>query len=127
MIRLLVTAAVLLLASPAADTADPEGRSRFRGPNGSGVSTSTRLPTEFGPARNVIWKTELPFGHSSPALTRDRIVLTAARGDHLVPICLDRRTGRVLWEREAPRPRTHQTRMDPRPVTTIHRVSPDAA
>ena len=33
----------------AADTADPGGWSRFRGPNGSGISTSTRLPTEFGP------------------------------------------------------------------------------
>ena len=35
-------------ASPP-DTPDPEGWSRFRGPNGSGVSTSTRLPAEFGP------------------------------------------------------------------------------
>ena len=62
---------IALLAAPAAAPTDEW--SRFRGPNGSGVSTSTRLPTEFGPDKNVVWKTELPFGHSSPALTRERI------------------------------------------------------
>ena len=45
----------------------------------------------------MIWKTELPFGHSSPALSHDRIFLTAARSGRLVTICLDRRTGRILW------------------------------
>jgi outer membrane protein assembly factor BamB len=106
----LIAAALLVAAGSvtAADTADPGGWSRFRGPNGSGISTSTRLPTEFGPTHNVVWKTALPFGHSSPALTRDRIFLTAARADHLVTICLDRRTGGVLWEREAPRPRVEK-------------------
>ena len=101
----IATALLLLSAHVAADSPDPEGWSRFRGPNGSGVSISTRLPTEFGPDTNVVWKTELPFGHSSPALTRERVFLTAARGERLVTICLDRRTGRILWEREAPRAR----------------------
>jgi outer membrane protein assembly factor BamB len=101
-------ALVLLVASLAADTPDPEGWSRFRGPNGSGISTSTRLPAEFGPDTNVVWKTELPFGHSSPALTLERIFLTAARGERLVTICLDRKTGRILWEREAPRSRVEK-------------------
>jgi len=105
---LVATAVLLLLVSLAADTPDPEGWSRFRGPNGSGVSTSTRLPTEFGPDRNVVWKTELPFGHSSPALTRERIFLTGARGERLVTICLDRRSGKILWEREAPRVRVEK-------------------
>ena len=96
MVRPAAAALLLLLAAPAADTPDPEDWSRFRGPNGSGISVSTRVPAEFGPDRNVIWKTELPFGHSSPALTHDRIVLTAARGERLVTICLDRRSGRIL-------------------------------
>src|SRR6266487_4905500 len=104
----MLAALLLATAVTAADTADPEGWSRFRGPNGSGISTSSRLPAEFGPDKNVIWKTALPFGHSSPALTRDRIFLTASRGDRLVTICLDRRTGRILWERDAPRPRTEK-------------------
>src|SRR5919201_7132705 len=108
MLRLIASTLILFLPSLAADAPDPENWSRFRGPNGSGVSVSTGLPSEFGPDKNVIWKTELPFGHSSPALTRDRIFLTAARGDRLVTICLDRRSGRVLWEREAPRPRVEK-------------------
>ncbi len=99
---------MLAVAALAADMPDPDGWSRFRGPNGSGVSTSTRLPSEFGPEKNVVWKTELPFGHSSPALTRERIFLTAARGEKLVTICLDRRSGKILWEREAPRPRVEK-------------------
>ena len=106
--RAAIATALLLLSAGVADTPDPEGWSRFRGPNGSGVSTSTRLPAEFGPETNVVWKTELPFGHSSPALTRDRVFLTGARGEHLVTICLDRRTGKILWEREAPRSRVEK-------------------
>jgi outer membrane protein assembly factor BamB len=105
---LVATAFLLLFVSLAADTPDPGGWSRFRGPNGSGVSTSTRLPTEFGPDTNVVWKTELPFGHSSPALTRERIFLTGARSEHLVTICLDRASGKILWEREAPRSRVEK-------------------
>jgi outer membrane protein assembly factor BamB len=104
----IATAFFLLAAGVAADMPDPEGWSRFRGPNGSGVSTSTRLPSEFGPDTNVVWKTELPFGHSSPALTRERIFLTAARGERLVTICLDRKSGRILWERDAPRSRVEK-------------------
>ena len=100
-----IAVVLLLVNAVSADAPDPEGWSRFRGPNGSGVSTSRRLPAELGPSTNVIWKTELPFGHSSPALTHDRILVTAARGGRLVTICLDRRTGRIVWEREAPRPR----------------------
>src|SRR4029079_16107906 len=63
--------------------AEPEAWPQFRGPNGSGVSTSTNLPVEFGPQKNVIWKAELPPGHSSPVLTRDRIFITAhTKGDN---------------------------------------------
>ena len=40
---------------------------QFRGPNASGVSNETDLPVEFGPDKNVVWKTSVPFGHSSPA------------------------------------------------------------
>jgi len=113
MMRLLLPVLVVAaLAAPAADGPDAEGWSRFRGPNGSGISATTHLPSEFGPDKNVVWKTPLPFGHSSPALTRDRIFLTAVRADNLVTICLDRHSGRILWEREAPRPR--KEKLDPR-------------
>ncbi|MBZ5496292.1 MAG: PQQ-binding-like beta-propeller repeat protein [Acidobacteriia bacterium] len=80
---------------------------RFRGPNGSGVSTATNLPVEFGPEKNVVWKTPLPPGHSSPVLTGTRIFLTAHTKDkenyQLSVICLDRQSGKLLWQREVPR------------------------
>src|ERR1044071_3824085 len=80
--------------------------SQFRGPNGTGVSETKNLPTEFGPNKNVVWKTQLPAGHSSPVLTRDRIFVTAHSNDKLLVICLDRQTGKILWQREVPRAQT---------------------
>jgi len=76
---------------------------RFRGPNGTGVSDTTGLPADFGPARNVVWKTAVPPGHSSPVLTRTHIFLTAHDGDTLLVLAFDRATGRELWRREVPR------------------------
>jgi outer membrane protein assembly factor BamB len=84
-----------------------EDWAQFRGPNGSGVSASTGLPDEFGPGKNVIWKTVLPAGHSSPVLTSNRIFITAHTNEKdtykLLVICLDRQTGKQLWQREVPR------------------------
>lgn len=80
--------------------------SQFRGPNGTGISGTTRLPVEFGPARNVEWKTPLPPGHSSPVLGRTRIFMTGFEGNKLFTICVDRKTGRLLWQREVPRKRS---------------------
>src|SRR5579863_2752642 len=78
---------------------------RFRGPNGSGVNETTGLPAEFGPDKNLVWKTPLPPGHSSPILVGDRIFLTAYDADKLLTFCLERSTGKILWRREAPRDR----------------------
>ncbi|HKG79528.1 MAG TPA: PQQ-binding-like beta-propeller repeat protein, partial [Pyrinomonadaceae bacterium] len=78
---------------------------QFRGPNGTGVSVTKGLPAEFGPQKNVLWKAELPSGHSSPVLTRDRIFVTAHNNSKLLVICLDRQTGKILWQREVPRSR----------------------
>lgn len=78
---------------------------QFRGPNGTGVSATTGLPTEFGPKKNVVWKTELPSGHSSPVLTKDKIFVTAHDNYALFVICLDRQTGKILWRKQVPRSR----------------------
>ena len=77
--------------------------SQFRGPNGNGVSATTGLPAEFGPNKNVVWKTALPPGHSSPVLTRDRIFVTAHDSNALFVIALDRQTGKILWQKQVPR------------------------
>ena len=77
--------------------------SRFRGPNGTGVAETGSLPLDFGPTRNVVWKTELPPGHSSPILTDGRIFLTAFEGEELFTYSLSRTTGEIQWRRPAPR------------------------
>ena len=53
------------LGASLAARAEPDW-SRFRGPNGSGISTATNVPTEFGPSKNLLWRLPLPGGHSSP-------------------------------------------------------------
>ena len=73
---------------------------QLRGPDGSGLCpTCGPFPTEFGVEKNVLWKTDLPEGKSSPVLAGDRIFLTAAEGDDLITLCLNRSTGKVLWRR----------------------------
>ena len=62
---------------------------RFRGPNGSGVSESGRLPTEFGLKTNLAWKTAVPTGSSSPIVAATRVFLTGYEGDRLLVRCLD--------------------------------------
>lgn len=88
--------------------ADATEWSRFRGPNGSGVAEVKGLPTEFAPTHNVVWKAEIPQGFSSPVIHDDRIFLTGYRDDALLTFAVDRQTGKVLWEREAPRDRTER-------------------
>ena len=58
---------------------------------------------EFGPATNVVWKTAVPAGHSSPVLTPNHIFLTAVEGDSLLVLAYDRASGRERWRRTVPR------------------------
>ena len=78
---------------------------RFRGPNGSGVSPGSGFPVEFGPARNLIWKAPVRAGKSSPVLTSRHIFLTGFEQEKLYTQCFDRKTGKLLWERAEPRSR----------------------
>jgi outer membrane protein assembly factor BamB len=113
--------ALLLMPLLAAAAAPPGEWARFRGPNGSGVAEVTGLPVDFGPTRNVIWKTDLPQGYSSPIVYGNRIFLTGIRDGRLLCLAIDRATGKVLWEREAPRDR--REKLDQR----NHPASPSAA
>ena len=74
-----------------------EDWSRFRGPKGSGISNDTGFPTEFGPGKNVVWKSGVRRGKSSPVLTEKRLFLTAYEDDKLYTQCFDRQTGKLLW------------------------------
>ena len=80
----------------------------FRGPNGSGIGLTSGLPVRFGPAENLVWRTALPTGKSSPVLAADRIFLTGAAENNLWTLCLDRVSGRILWGRAIPQPRAEK-------------------
>ncbi len=87
---------------------------RFHGPDGSGVSPDTRpLPVKWSETENLKWKYKLPGpGSSSPIVVGHRVFVTCWTGygvdrdnvgdqkdllRHLV--CLDRETGKVLWDK----------------------------
>ena len=91
----------LLLA--AASASDADTWHRFRGPNGTGVSSGTGTPVELDPGRNLVWTTPVPAGHSSPVVGKRSVFLTGYKGDKLLVIAIDRKTGRIQWEREVPR------------------------
>ena len=120
--KTITLAIAILFASSLTSLGASDEWSQFRGPNGTGVSETTGLPTEFGPNKNVVWKTPLPPGHSSPVLTRDRIFVTAHDKEKLFVIALDRQTGKILWQTEAPRAQTGRLQnvngpASPSPVT----------
>lgn len=127
----------------AADTNWPQ----FRGPAASGVGTGA-APLEWNveSGKNIRWKTMIPgLGHSSPVIWGDRIFLTSAVGagdaalkvglyGDIKPVpdegeqsfrvyCLDRKTGKILWERIAisqqPKIKRHPkgTHANPTPAT----------
>ena len=77
-----------------------ENWTRFRGPNGQGVSSEKNLPLRWSGADNVEWKTAIPgTGWSSPIVYEDRIFLTSAteEGVSCRVICVDRTNGKLLW------------------------------
>ena len=52
---------------------------QWRGPEGQGHSLATNLPAEFGPEKNLVWRTELPGeGWSSAVMEGNQIWLTTA-------------------------------------------------
>ena len=88
-------------------SSDGQDWSRFRGPNGSGIAADAGYPTEFGPGRNLVWRTATRPGKSSPVLSRRHIFLTAYDAGTLYTQCFDRETGRLVWER-AEQPVRHE-------------------
>ena len=81
---------------------------RFRGPNGSGVSRDSGFPVRFGKANNLAWRTAVRPGKSSPVLTTTRVFLTGFEQGKLYTQCFHRQTGKLLWERAEDRARDEQ-------------------
>src|SRR5262249_14397507 len=60
-----------------AQTGSAQEWTRFRGPNGSGVSAATTIPVRWT-EKDYNWKVKLPgVGHSSPVLWGERIFVTS--------------------------------------------------
>lgn len=72
----------------------------------------------MSPAKNVVWKTPLPPGHSSPILVGDSIFLTGWEGTNLLTFNLDRKTGAIRWRRELGRPRQQEHHKFNTPAST---------
>lgn len=101
------TPALLALAFVTSACLHAEEWSRFRGPNGSGVSDAKNLPATFD-GTNTAWKVDLGKGWSSPVLWKDQVILTAetAPGKRAV-LCLSAKDGKELWRHEEPYTSAH--------------------
>lgn len=74
----------------------------WRGPAGSGIAEENGLPTKWSATENVRWKVELPEpGNSTPVVWGDRIFVTQpiAKENRRALICMNRKTGKVLWQK----------------------------
>ena len=130
--RLLILMSVITVSISFASAA--ESWSAFRGPEGDGV-TARPLPVEWGPEKNIAWRTEIPGeGWSSPVTTGERIYLTAAipSGDEenqrftLSLLILDAESGEIVktvpvMEQTDERPaRIHKKNSHASPTPIIH-------
>ena len=90
---------------------------QFRGPNSSGVG-SGKSPIHFGLDQNVRWKTAVGPGLSSPIIWEGRIFLTEfdRANKQLATLCIDRRTGKILWRRA----------VTPAQIEKVHEISSPA-
>ena len=76
----------------------------WRGPRGDGSSEESGLPARWDGAndQNIAWKVEVPgTGHASPVIWNDRIFLVSCleQEQDRVLLCLDRRSGKTLWQK----------------------------
>lgn len=66
--------------------------------DGTGHFPAADPPIEWGPAKNVSWRTPMPaHGNASPVICGDRIFVTA---EPTTLLCVDKDTGAILWQRE---------------------------
>lgn len=93
--------AILLCCSSWTFAADGDWP-QWRGAEGTGHSKESNLPVKWD-ASSVVWKANLPgIGQSSPIIWGDRIFMTSALegGKKRVVFCVDRKGGKILWEKE---------------------------
>ena len=92
--------AVLLLI--ASIVAEAQEWTRFRGPNGSGISEAKTIPTHWS-AGDINWKVALPGnGHSSPVLWGEKVFVTSydEKAGRFYVLCLNTADGLIRWKKE---------------------------
>lgn len=99
-----------LAHSFAADLPSPEeyraNWARFRGPEGSGVSSKGNPPVtcDVEAGTNIAWSVEVPAeGFSSPVVWGDRVFLSGGDEMKREVMCFDAGSGKLLWERPVPK------------------------
>ena len=83
---------------------------RFRGPDGAGVSNDAKIPLTWDDEKNLKWKLKLPgAGFSSPIVVGANVYVTSysdADGDladlKRQLVCVDRQTGKIVWSKVVP-------------------------
>ena len=82
-------------------SAHAENWPQWRGPSFNGSTTEKNLPRSWSKTENVLWSTPLPgYGHATPAIWGDAVFVTSPDAEkNLLLICLDRRDGKVRWQK----------------------------
>lgn len=99
----------VLLAALAAGTAPGQEWTRFRGPNGTGISAAKGIPITWT-EQDYRWRVPIAGdSHSQPVIWGDRIFLNTAMqaGKERALLCLRKSDGQELWSRKYPLP-THR-------------------
>ena len=93
-VALVIVPTVVVLAANADQLPWPQ----FRGPDATGIGDG-KPPVEFAPNKNVVWKTPIESGLSSPVIARGRVFLTEFDRTtiQLSTLCIDQKTGRILF------------------------------
>jgi len=102
--------AVLILASAAVPAAQAQEWTRFRGPNGTGVSDSKAVPVTWT-EKDFRWRVEIPgHSHSQPVIWGEKIFVQSAskdEGKERMLLCLNKADGKELWSKKLTLP-THK-------------------
>ena len=73
---------------------------QFRGPQSSGIAPDdANPPIHFSADTNLLWKTEILSGWSSPCIVNDKIFLTGFNEEDslLYTFAINRENGEILW------------------------------
>lgn len=103
LLGLVVGLVVLLWSSVMANDPEPNW-SRFRGPNGSGVSDLYQFPTQIGPDK-ILWQVALDgAGHASPVARNRRVFVASADPEtgRQILAAYSTENGTLIWRRLLP-------------------------